>query len=115
LFSSFNASSLPPRSFFFVDSSTTTFVPVPPIQAEVQVAASDTDESSEVVSDADQGTNTKKAPKKNGRSGISAVGYSADEHAMLLSFISVVPHFFNASETSPEWREVYKKMVEVYE
>ncbi len=36
------------------------------------------------------------------------------KHLFLLSFIRCVPNSFNASETSPEWREVHKKMVEVY-
>ncbi len=54
-----------------------------------------------------------KGSKKTGRDR-GAVGHGADENITLLSFIHLVPNLSNASETSPEWREVHKKMVEVY-
>ncbi len=39
-----------------------------------------------------------------------AVRYSAEEHVAMPSFIS-----FNASESSPKWRAVHQKMLEVYQ
>jgi hypothetical protein len=51
--------------------------------------------------------------KLNGRDK-GAVGYSAEEHAAMLSFISATPNSFNASESSPEWRAVHQKMLDVY-
>ena len=44
-----------------------------------------------------------------------AFAYGADEHIALLSLIQLVPSSFNASESSPEWREAHKKMVDVYD
>jgi hypothetical protein len=44
-----------------------------------------------------------------------AFAYGADEHIALLLFIQLVPSSFNASKSSPEWRRVHKKMLDVYE
>jgi hypothetical protein len=57
---------------------------------------------------------TSKGDKLTGREK-GAFVYGVDEHLALLSFIQLVPSSFNASESSPEWKEVHKKMVEVYE
>ncbi len=43
-----------------------------------------------------------------------SLGYSAEEHVALLSCISATPNSFNASESSPEWKAVHQKMLEVY-
>jgi hypothetical protein len=40
-----------------------------------------------------------------------AATYSSVEHVALLSIMSQVPEFFNCSESSPHWEEVYKRMI----
>jgi hypothetical protein len=40
-----------------------------------------------------------------------AITYSSVEHVALLSFISQVPDAFNCSESSPQWEEVFKRMI----
>jgi hypothetical protein len=36
--------------------------------------------------------------------------YTAVEHVVWLSIMSIIPDAFNASESSPQWEEVYKRM-----
>ena len=43
-----------------------------------------------------------------------AVAYCAAEHTALLTCIIAVPDSFNASESSEEWKTVYKAMVQGY-
>jgi hypothetical protein len=43
-----------------------------------------------------------------------AVAYCAAEHTDLLTYIAAVPDSFNASESSDEWKMVYKAMVQGY-
>ena len=43
-----------------------------------------------------------------------AVAYCAAEHTALLTYIAAVPDSFNASESSDEWKMVYKAMVQGY-
>jgi hypothetical protein len=38
-----------------------------------------------------------------------------EEHVALLSFINATPNSFNVSESSPKWRAVHQKMLEVYQ
>jgi hypothetical protein len=40
-----------------------------------------------------------------------AATYSSVEHVALLSIFSQVPDAFNCSESSPQWEEVYKRMI----
>jgi hypothetical protein len=40
-----------------------------------------------------------------------AATYSLVEHVALLSIMSQVPDSFNCSESSPQWEEVYKRMI----
>jgi len=40
-----------------------------------------------------------------------ATAYSSVEHVALLSIMSQVPDAFNCSESSPQWEEVYKRMI----
>ena len=40
-----------------------------------------------------------------------AATYSSVEHVALLSIMSQVPDSFNCSESSPQWEEVYKRMI----
>ncbi len=59
---------------------------------------------------------TEKVPlKKAIGHGKGSLGYSAEEHVALLSCISATPNSFNASESSPEWRAVQQKMLDVYQ
>jgi hypothetical protein len=53
---------------------------------------------------------------KTGREGREkgALLYSAAEHLFLLQSIELVKDSFGASESSPEWKEVHKLMVEGY-
>jgi len=53
---------------------------------------------------------------KTGREGREkgALSYSAAEHLFLLQSIELVKDSFGASESSPEWKEVHKLMVEGY-
>jgi hypothetical protein len=37
--------------------------------------------------------------------------YSSVEHVALLSTMSQVPDAFNCSESSPQWKEVFKRMI----
>ncbi len=39
------------------------------------------------------------------------ITYSSVEHVALLSIISQAPDSFNCSESSPQWEEVYKRMI----
>jgi hypothetical protein len=43
-----------------------------------------------------------------------AMSYSAEEHVYLLSGMKTITDSFNASESSPEWKSLYKLMVEQY-
>jgi hypothetical protein len=52
------------------------------------------------------------AQKKGREKG--AVSYSAEEHTYLLSGMKIIPNSFNASESLPEWKSLYKLMVEQY-
>jgi hypothetical protein len=57
-----------------------------------------------------------KGGKTGGKDGREkgAVAYCAAEHAALLTYITAVPDSFNASESSEEWKMVYKAMVQGY-
>jgi hypothetical protein len=55
---------------------------------------------------------TKFDEKKGHKNG--AVAYGVEEHLTLLCFVSATPNSFNSSETSPEWRAVYKEMCKSY-
>jgi len=51
------------------------------------------------------------ASKKTSGREKGATTYSSVEHVALLSVISQVPDAFNCSESSPQWEEVYKRMI----
>jgi hypothetical protein len=42
------------------------------------------------------------------------MSYSAEEHVYLFSGMKTITNSFNASESSPEWKSLYKLMVEQY-
>jgi hypothetical protein len=56
---------------------------------------------------------TRKFDEKKGREK-GAVAYGVEEHLTLLRVVSATSNFFNSSETSPEWRAVYKEMCKSY-
>jgi hypothetical protein len=51
------------------------------------------------------------ASKKSSGRERGATTYSSVEHVALLSIMSQVPDVFNCSESSPQWEEVYKRMI----
>jgi len=51
------------------------------------------------------------ASKKPSGGDKGAITYSSVEHVALLSIISQVPDSFNFSKSSPQWEEVYKRMI----
>jgi len=53
---------------------------------------------------------TLRSKKPSGREK-GAATYSSVEHVALLSIMSQVPDSFNCSESSPQWEEVYKRMI----
>ncbi len=54
--------------------------------------------------------------KKSGREGRGrrAMSYSTKEHTYLLCGMKIISDSFNASESSPEWKLLYKLMVDQY-
>jgi hypothetical protein len=54
--------------------------------------------------------------KKSGREGRErgVMSYSAEENTYLLSGMKIISDSFNASESSLEWKSLYKLMVEQY-
>jgi hypothetical protein len=58
------------------------------------------------ILDPDSLTSKKPSGREKG-----AATYSSVEHVALLSIFSQVPDAFNCSESSPQWEEVYKRMI----
>jgi hypothetical protein len=71
--------------------------------------------SSSGYGDTNSRADSKKSAKEQAGREKGAFAYGAEEHLTLLSFITMTPNAFNASETSLEWRLVHSKMVEVYQ
>jgi hypothetical protein len=80
---------------------------------EVVLACSSSGRTTPVNSGSGRTTPVNAMKKPMGRER-GAFAYGAEEHLTLLAFIKLVPNSFNSSETSPEWQEVHKKMVDVY-
>jgi hypothetical protein len=51
------------------------------------------------------------ASKKPSGRDKGAITYSSVEHVALLSIMSQVPDSFSCSESSPQWEEVYKRLL----